>query len=172
MEKIYRVGGRLDLVVTLKDDLARKRAGRVYVDDVCRTHGIDLVKIRHNDDPDALAVLREAALDWLFIIGWSQIASREVLQLLRQGALGMHPTLLPKGRARAPQLPRVKSPYVHPGLGVPGRLVCAGDARRLGPHGAPARLGAAAGRLRRLSRRVRARLSGGPAALAAFGSRP
>lgn len=101
IEEIYRVGGRLDLVVTLKDDLARKKSGRVYVDDVCRTHRIDLVKIRHINDPDSLAALREAALDWLVIIGWSQIAGPEVLQLLRQGAFGMHPTLLPQGRGRA-----------------------------------------------------------------------
>ena len=58
IEEIYRVGGRLDLVVTLKDDLARKKSGRVYVDDVCRTHRIDLVKIRRINDPDSLAALR------------------------------------------------------------------------------------------------------------------
>lgn len=101
MEEIYRVGGRLDLVVTLKDDLARKKSGRVYLDEVCRTHGIDLVKIGHINDSDALDAIREAALDWLFIIGWSQIAGQEVLRLPRQGALGMHPTLLPQGRGRA-----------------------------------------------------------------------
>ena len=101
MEEIYRVGGRLDLVVTLRDDLATRKSGRVYLEDFCRTHGIDLVKIRHINDPDALAAVREAALDWLFIIGWSQIAGPEVLQLPREGVLGMHPTLLPQGRGRA-----------------------------------------------------------------------
>ena len=40
-------------------------------------------------------------LTWLFIIGWSQIASAEVLVSPRQGVLGMHPTLLPEGRGRA-----------------------------------------------------------------------
>ena len=101
MHEIYRIGGHLDLVVTLKDELAKKKSGRVFLDDFCCRRSIDLVKIRYINDPDALTALREAALDWLFIIGWSQIASPQVLHLPRQGALGMHPTLLPRGRGRA-----------------------------------------------------------------------
>jgi methionyl-tRNA formyltransferase len=40
-------------------------------------------------------------LDWLFIIGWSQVAHEEVLSAPAKGAIGMHPTLLPVGRGRA-----------------------------------------------------------------------
>ncbi len=101
IEEICGLGGRLALAVTLRDDLARKKSGRVYLDEVCRVHGIELVKIRHINDPDSLAAVRGAALDWLFIVGWSQIAGPEVLRVPRQGALGMHPTLLPQGRGRA-----------------------------------------------------------------------
>jgi len=101
MEEIYRVGGSLDLVITLRDDLARKKSGRIYVDDFCVGHGIEVVKIRHINDPEAIAAIREYDIDWLFIIGWSQIAGKEVLEAPKCGCLGMHPTLLPKGRGRA-----------------------------------------------------------------------
>lgn len=101
MEQIDEVGGRLDVVVTLRDDLARNKSGRVFVDDFCAQHGSELVKIRHINDEDALTALRRADLDWLFIIGWSQIAGKEALETPRKGVLGIHPTLLPIGRGRA-----------------------------------------------------------------------
>jgi methionyl-tRNA formyltransferase len=46
-------------------------------------------------------VIRKYDLDWLFIIGWSQIANKRLLDTPKLGVLGMHPTLLPKGRGRA-----------------------------------------------------------------------
>lgn len=101
MEEIYRVGGKLDLVITLHDNLARKKSGRIYVDDFCSRHRIDVVKIRHVNDSVSVQAIREREIDWLFIIGWSQIVGPEVLQAPQRGCLGMHPTLLPQGRGRA-----------------------------------------------------------------------
>jgi len=101
MEEIYAVGGRLDLVLTLPDERSRAKAGRIYPDEFCRLHGIPLVKIGHINDVEAVAAIRAHQLDWLFIIGWSQIAGEDVLRAPRRGALGMHPTLLPEGRGRA-----------------------------------------------------------------------
>jgi methionyl-tRNA formyltransferase len=101
MEAIYELQGRLDLVLTLPDTMAVRKSGRVHLDAFCARQGIPLVKIPHINSPEALATLREARLDWLFIIGWSQIANGEVLATAGQGVLGMHPTLLPVGRGRA-----------------------------------------------------------------------
>lgn len=101
MEEIYEVGGKLNLVITLHDDLARKKSGRVYVDDFCVHHGIDLVKIRSINDIKAIKAVHSHEIDWLFIIGWSQIAQKSIIDAPRRGCLGMHPTLLPKGRGRA-----------------------------------------------------------------------
>lgn len=102
MEEIDAAGGRLDLVITLRDDMAVAKSGRVYVDSFCQQHSIPLHKVRHINDPDAIEAIRGSAIDWLFIIGWSQIAAPAVLQAPTQGVLGMHPTLLPQGRGRAP----------------------------------------------------------------------
>jgi methionyl-tRNA formyltransferase len=101
MEEIYAAGGRLDLALSLRDDKATKKSGRIYLDEFCDRHGIPLVKIRHINDPEAEAAIRAGQLDWLFIIGWSQIAGVGVLRAPRRGALGIHPTLLPEGRGRA-----------------------------------------------------------------------
>ncbi len=101
MEAIYRVGGKLDLVITLKDEKAKKKSGRIYVDDFANKHGIAVLKINHVNDWEVIDALREHGIDWLFIIGWSQIASSEVIHAPAKGAIGAHPTLLPQGRGRA-----------------------------------------------------------------------
>lgn len=101
MEEIYRVGGRLDVIITLHDHLARGKSGRIYVDDLAAKFDIDVVKVRHINDAEAVEAIRVRRIDWLFIIGWSQIAGREVLAAPTRGCLGIHPSLLPIGRGRA-----------------------------------------------------------------------
>jgi methionyl-tRNA formyltransferase len=101
METIYQQGGRLEFAGTLQDDQARAKSGRVYLDEFCTRHSVPLTKFRNVNDADAVAAIRAASLDWLFIIGWSQIARRPVLDATRLGVLGMHPSLLPIGRGRA-----------------------------------------------------------------------
>ena len=101
LEEIYDVGGDVDFLMTLRDDIARDKSGRVYLDDFAAQHGVPLHKIRNINDPEAVEAIRESGLDWLFIIGWSQIARADVLEAPTRGCIGMHPTLLPKGRGRA-----------------------------------------------------------------------
>ena len=101
IEEIYACGGSLDLVVTLPDDLARRKSGRVFLDEFCGRHDIALIKSHDINEPEVTAAVRDRAIDWLFIIGWSQIARSPVLEAPRKGGIGAHPTLLPVGRGRA-----------------------------------------------------------------------
>lgn len=101
IEEIYRIGGDLDLLITLNDEKAKKKSGRIYLDDVAKEHNAPLLKIDNINDQEVLEALREHQIDWLFIIGWSQIARKQVLEAPTHGCIGMHPTLLPVGRGRA-----------------------------------------------------------------------
>lgn len=101
IQEITELGGRFDLLVTLRDDLAHNKSGRVYLDDIAQQHSMPLAKIRHINDPDSLELLKSYELDWLFVIGWSQILSDAALESAHRGVIGMHPTLLPVGRGRA-----------------------------------------------------------------------
>lgn len=101
MEEIYDIGGQLDLVITLHDNLAPNKSGRIYVDEFCRRYDIPVIKIKNINEQEVISAVKEKQLDWLFIIGWSQIAKKEVLEAPKKGCLGMHPTLLPEGRGRA-----------------------------------------------------------------------
>lgn len=101
METIYDSGGRLELAITLDDDMGRGKSGRIFLDQFCDHHDLDLLKIRNINDAKVIEAINDYNLDWLFIIGWSQIASSEILKVPSRGAIGMHPTLLPIGRGRA-----------------------------------------------------------------------
>ena len=101
MEAIYEVGGELTLAFTLHDHLAVNKSGRVWIDSFCEQHALPMIKLHHVNDGELVAAISREKLDWLFVIGWSQIAGAEVLATPRKGVLGMHPTLLPQGRGRA-----------------------------------------------------------------------
>ena len=101
LEDILGSGNSIHILITLEDERAKNKSGRVYLDALAEQHQIPLHKVANINDPDAIQALRQADLDWLFIIGWSQIAGPEVLACARRGVLGMHPTLLPVGRGRA-----------------------------------------------------------------------
>ncbi|KAF0819531.1 Methionyl-tRNA formyltransferase [Bacillus sp. ZZV12-4809] len=101
IEEIYRIGGNLDLLITLKDVKAKNKSGRIYLDNVAAEHNAPLLKINNINDQEVPDALRQHQIDWLFIIGWSQIAKKEVLEAPTYGCIGMHPTLLPVGRGRA-----------------------------------------------------------------------
>jgi methionyl-tRNA formyltransferase len=101
MEAIYDVNGTLDLVISIPDEKAKKKSGRIYVDDFAAKHNIPVVKSNHVNDAAVIEAVKAHDIDWLFIIGWSQIASKEVIQSAKIGAIGAHPTLLPVGRGRA-----------------------------------------------------------------------
>ena len=101
MEEIYSVGGRLDVVLTLPDGQATDKSGRVYLDNFCQEHEVPLIKCRSINDETAINSVKNRQLDWLFVIGWSQIVGPEILAAPTQGCIGMHPTLLPEGRGRA-----------------------------------------------------------------------
>lgn len=101
IEKIYELGGRPDLLITLKDEIEKEKSGRIYLDDIADKHKVPLLKINSINDVEVQEAVKEKEIDWLFIIGWSQIAKQAVLNAPKKGCIGMHPTLLPMGRGRA-----------------------------------------------------------------------
>lgn len=101
IEAIYEIGGKIDLLITLPDEKAKNKSGRIYLDDLSGRYNVPLLKTNHINDQAVLDAVKKYEIDWLFIIGWSQIAGEKVLSGPKYGCIGMHPTLLPEGRGRA-----------------------------------------------------------------------
>ena len=98
MKKIYEENFHLNLAITLNDNIAKNKSARVYLDKFCEEKGINLIKCENFNSNYILNKINEYNIDWLFIIGWSQIASEKLLSIPNCGALGIYSTLLPKGR--------------------------------------------------------------------------
>lgn len=101
IEEIYKTNGELDLLITLVDEKAKAKSGRVYLDEFSQKHNVPLLKINNINEEAVINELKSKKIDWLFIIGWSQIAKKELIDIPNKGCIGMHPTLLPMGRGRA-----------------------------------------------------------------------
>lgn len=102
LETLRDLGSEPKLILTLQDNISKRKSGRVWLDDFAMKGRNHLVKVQNINDHDSRSAIESAKLDWLFVIGWSQIVGEETLRLPRQGCVGMHPTLLPQGRGRAP----------------------------------------------------------------------
>jgi len=101
MQAIYDSGNKISLAITLPDNLYKKKSGRIFLDSFCNVNKIPLLKVSHINNSPTIYNIKKYKIDWLFIIGWSQIANNEVISSPNLGAIGAHPTLLPKGRGGA-----------------------------------------------------------------------
>ena len=101
-EKIHQLGGDIRLLITLEDERREKRSGHLLFEPLAEKTGAPLMKCRNINDPHVLEALRGIQPDLIFIIGWSQLVKEEFISLASHGVIGMHPTMLPKHRGRAP----------------------------------------------------------------------
>jgi methionyl-tRNA formyltransferase len=101
IEAVLSIAGKFDLLLTLHDYKSTNKSGRIFLDEIAQRFKIPLYKFDHINDQIVSDLLRYYEIDWLFIIGWSQIASKDLLAIPKNGVIGAHPSLLPVGRGRA-----------------------------------------------------------------------
>lgn len=65
-------------------------------------HGIKYKPYQKINDPEIIDWAKAFSPDIIFAVGFSQLLSNEWLEMPKLGCIGFHPTLLPKGRGRAP----------------------------------------------------------------------
>ncbi len=97
----YRSKG-LDIcaVFTLPEEESRKHSNYVSFIEVCHKNSLSMIEtLNINDETERI---KEMELDYIFILGWSQLLGQELLELPKLGCIGTHPARLPKDRGRAP----------------------------------------------------------------------
>ena len=95
-------GAEVVAVVTLPGPVDPDRSGQCSFDDVAAGLGARLVETRDVNSSETLAAIAEAAPDTVFVVGWSQLVGNEFIAVAPDGVFGIHPTLLPRHRGRAP----------------------------------------------------------------------
>ena len=102
MREILDAGGRVVAILTFTDELALKTSGAVSFEDIAQEFNIPLYKVSGTNTPESIKLLKEIHPDVIFVIGWTRLVSAEVLAIPQYGCIGMHASLLPKYRGRAP----------------------------------------------------------------------
>jgi methionyl-tRNA formyltransferase len=95
-------GAEVAGIVTLPGPVDPNRSGQCSFDDVAERLGARLVETPDVNAASTVEAVRALEPDALFVVGWSQLVRDDVLALAPRGVFGMHPTLLPRHRGRAP----------------------------------------------------------------------
>ncbi len=75
-------------------------SGYTSLADFSKTHGVAYHSFKKiNDHADEIA---QCQADVIFVVGLSQLVNPKILSSAKFGCVGFHPTVLPKGRGRAP----------------------------------------------------------------------
>jgi len=78
------------------------RSGQCSFHEVSGALGAELHETRDVNSEETLAFVRRLEPELVFVVGWSQLVRDPFIALAREGVFGMHPTLLPRHRGRAP----------------------------------------------------------------------
>jgi methionyl-tRNA formyltransferase len=89
-------------IVTLPGPIDPNRSGQCSFDEVAARVGATLHETRDVNSEETLAAIRALEPQLIFVVGWSQIVREPFIELASEGVFGMHPTLLPRHRGRAP----------------------------------------------------------------------
>jgi methionyl-tRNA formyltransferase len=88
--------------VTLPGPIDPARSGQCSFDEVAARLGAQLHETRDINAEETLEAVRALDPELIFVVGWSQLVREPFIALAREGVFGMHPTLLPRHRGRAP----------------------------------------------------------------------
>ena len=102
LEAAAAAGAEIVGVVTLPGPVDPARSGQCSFDEVASRLGARLVESADANAPETIAAFGELDPDLVFVVGWSQLVRGELIATAREGVFGMHPTLLPRHRGRAP----------------------------------------------------------------------
>ncbi|MGH3065754.1 MAG: methionyl-tRNA formyltransferase [Gaiellaceae bacterium] len=102
LEAAATVGAEIVGVVTLPGPIDPSRSGQCSFDEVVARLDAALIETRDVNSPETLNAIRKLEPELIFVVGWSQLVHDAFIAIAREGVFGMHPTLLPRHRGRAP----------------------------------------------------------------------
>ncbi len=89
-------------IITIDEEDTSKISGFRSFDGLAEKFNIPFYKIKHIRTPEAYELIKSLNPDLIMVMGWSQLVGDDVLALPPLGSIGLHTTLLPRHRGRAP----------------------------------------------------------------------
>lgn len=102
LEEMIRINFPINMVFSLDEKYSGNVSGYYPLHKLAKENNIPYRKFKKINNSEYITIIREINPDYIFVIGLSQLISREIIDSARIGAVGFHPTSLPQHRGRAP----------------------------------------------------------------------
>lgn len=102
LQEVVKSGGKVVGVITVEKKNAKFNSDYVDLGETASRLGIPVHYVEKIRNPESVELIRSIAPDVIFVFGFSQLISKEILDIPRLGCVGTHPALLPKNRGRHP----------------------------------------------------------------------
>ena len=116
LETLLGMNAPLAGVLALSSRCANRHSDYADLAPACRNAGVPVVSVEDINSPLALETLRRWDVDVLLVLGWSQLLGEALLGAARKGAIGSHPSLLPRNRGRHPIIWQILNGETESGL--------------------------------------------------------
>ena len=100
LEKLIEQGILPVAFFTLPLEKSQRHSDFVHLKPLAEKNGVPVIEVSNINSPEAIDKIRFLQPDYLFVIGWSQICSPELLSIPRIGSIGCHPAPIPENRGR------------------------------------------------------------------------
>jgi len=102
LNEVVKANGNVVAVITLRNDGKNLHSDFADLAKLAESYGIPVYQVRKICSPANIELTRSLRPDVVFVFGWSQLISKELLDIPRLGCIGTHPALLPRNRGRHP----------------------------------------------------------------------
>lgn len=91
----------ISYVFSIDEQYSKNISGYQPIHNLAEKNGIPYKKIRKINDEENVELIKQIQPDYIFVIGFSQLVKKEIIDVAKVGVVGFHPTPLPKMRGRA-----------------------------------------------------------------------
>lgn len=102
LQEVVNHGGSVVGVMTVQRKDAKFNSDYVDLGETASALGIPVHYVEKIRSPESVELIRSISPDVIFVFGFSQLISKEILDIPRLGCVGTHPALLPRNRGRHP----------------------------------------------------------------------
>ena len=102
ISRLIQSGADIVAIVGVDNRQSASIADYYDLSQLAKEHDLRWIPVSDVNADETIADLGAMHADWLFVTGWSQLLSKQVLDLFPSGVVGSHPSELPYGRGRAP----------------------------------------------------------------------
>lgn len=101
LEKLVEHKMNVTGVLALSPNASNNVSGYVDLSEIAKKNGLEYKYFKAINDQDTIDFVKKCRPDYMFVVGLSQLVKKPLLNIPSTGAIGFHPTKLPKGRGRA-----------------------------------------------------------------------